>query len=436
MRQIAKLGALGALLCAVLTLGACAPGPSDASLYRLPKLPTEYESLETLIDALVSDGAEYAAPTSGSNLQSVQMVDLDGDGEEEAVAFLRRAGDEKPMKVYVFRASGGSYRKYCVIEGTSHSIYSVSYVDLNGDGWREILAGIRSDLDVQNLAVYSVIDGTARQLLLTGYTRYAARDMDADGRQDLVVLHSDEESNAVADYYAWDGAELALRSSLRLTPTVAELNRITAGVLSDGHSALFVTSVTEDGAALTDILTVGGDSLHNIGGAAGEAFRFLDLYPTDGNGDGATEVPESVPFAQTDPEGAAYYRIRWRQYDCAGNSEIVRETYQDTQSGWSLLLPDGWDKNVSVSRTSGADGSAVTFTRLDRGDGEPFLTIYVFTGYNRTALAARNGRITLSRQAEAVYAAELYDGGAGMIDESMLRERFALIAAEWTAGEN
>ncbi len=436
MRRIIKIGALCALLCAMLTLGACAPGPSDASMYCLPKLPTEYESLETLIDALASDGAEYAAPTSGSNLQSVQMVDLDGDGEEEAVAFFRRAGDEKPMKIYVFRAAGDSYRQYCVIEGTSHSIYSVNYVDLNGDGWREILAGIRSDLDVQNLTVYSVVDGVARQLLLTGYTRYAARDMDADGRQDLVVLHSDEESAAVADYYAWDGAELALRSSLRLSPTVAELNRITAGTLSDGHSALFVTSVTEDGAALTDILTLGGDTLRNIGGAAGETFRFLDLYPTDGDGDGATEVPEGVPFAQTDPESAPYYRIRWRQYDSAGNSEIVRETYQDTQSGWSLLLPESWDKNVSVSRTSGAEGSAVTFTRLDRGAEEPFLTIYAFTGYNRTALASRGGRVMLSRQAEAAYAAELYDDGAGMIDESALRERFSLIAAEWTAGEN
>ena len=437
MRKTARSGALCALLCAVATLlAACAPGPSDASLYRLPKLPAEYESLETLIDALISGGAEYAAPTSGSNLQSVQMIDLDGDGEEEAVAFFRHASDEKPMKIYVFRASNDSYRQYCVIEGTSNSIYSINYIDLNGDGWREILAGIRGDLDVQNLAVYSVADGVPEQMLRTGYTRYAAQDMDADGRQDLVVLHSDEESAAVADYYAWDGAALALRSSLRLSGTVAELNRVTAGALSDGHSALFVTSVTEDNTAVTDILTLSGGALRNLGGTQGETSRFLDLYPTDGNGDGATEVPESVPFAQTDPEGTVYYRVSWRQYDSAGGSGIVRETYQDTQGGWSLLLPEDWGRNVSVSRSSGAEGSAVTFSRLGRGEPEPFLTIHAFTGYNRTALASRSGRVTLSRQAEVTYAAELFDGGAGMIDEQGLRERFSLIVSEWTTGEN
>ena len=44
--------------------------------------------------------------------------------------------------------------------------------------------------------------------------------------------------------------------------------------------------------------------------------------------------------------------------------------------------------------------------------------------------------LTLSRQAEVTYAAELYDDGAGMIDEQGLRERFNLLVAEWTMGDN
>ncbi len=426
---------LGVLLCAALLSG-CVPGAFDESLYRLPKLPAEYESLEKLIDELTASGAEYAAPTSGGNLQSVQMVDLNGDGGEEAVAFFRRAGDEKPMKIYIFRAVGDSYESYRVIEGTSSSIYSVSYVDLDGDGWREILAGIRSDLDVQNLSVWSVASDVPRQLLLTGYSRYAARDMDGDGRQELIVLRSDEENYVVADGYAWDGAELALGSSLRLSATLAELGRLTAGTLSGGENALFITSVTEDSAAVTDVLALDGGALRNVtGGAAGERVRFLDLYPADVNGDGVTEVPEPHPFPQTEPESPVYYRIRWRQYDAEGGSSVVRETYQDTQAGWSLSLPESWGQDVAVSRTGGAEGSTVTFSRLGEDAPEDFLTVYAFTGYNRTALSSRSGRITLSKQAEVTYAAELYDGGADMIDEQTLRESFNLIVAEWATGE-
>ena len=435
MRQRALLWALGMLLCAALA--GCAARPADDTLFRLPKLPAEYESLEALIDELLAGGAEYAAPTSGSNLQSVQMVDLNGDGEEEAVAFFRRSSDERPMKIYVFRSAGDSYEQYCVIEGTSNSIYSISYVDLNGDGWREILAGIRGDLDVQNLAVWSVAGGEPRQLLLTGYSRYAARDMDDDGRQDLIVLRSDEESSAVADYYTWNGTELALDSSLRLASTVAELSRLTAGTLLDGETALFVTSVTEDNAAMTEVLTVSDAALRRVaGGARGEAARFLDLYPSDVDGDGVTEVPEPIPFRQLAPEDPVFYRIRWRRYDAGGGSEIARETFQDTQSGWSLTLPESWGQNVTVSRMSGADGGAVTFLSLGGAEPEPFLTIYAFTGYNRTALSSRAGRITLLRQAEVVYAAEITGDGAELIDEQTLYENFSLVTAEWTTGEN
>ena len=439
MRKTGRKAALCALLCALtMLLSGCMPALSDETLYRLPKLPAEYESLETLIDALIRNGAEYAAPTSGSNLQSVQMVDLDGDGEEEAVAFFRRANDERPMKIYIFRAAGDSYEQYCVIEGTSNSIYSVNYVDLDGDGRREILAGIRSNLDVQNLSVWSIGAGEAQQLLLTGYSRYTTRDMDGDGIQELLVLRSDEENYAVADCYAWDGAELAARSSLRLSGTVAELSRLTGGTLSSGETALFITSVTQDGAAITDILIVSDGALRSVRDSAGpgRAFRFLELYPGDVNGDGVTEVPEPAPFPQIDPESSAYYRICWQQYDAAGRATLVRETYQDAQGGWSLILPKSWDDCVTVSRSSNADGSSVTFSCINGAETRPFLTIYAFTAENRGQLVSRTGRITLARQAEASYAAEIYDSGAGLIDEQTLREGFSLIAAEWTTGEN
>lgn len=128
----------------VLVLSGCVFTKPEASLYRLPKLSGEYESLESQIDALLSSGAEYAAPTSGSNLQSVQMIDLDGDGEEEAVAFFRRANDKKPMKIYIFKAAGDHYERYAVIEGTSNQIYSVTTPIWIGDGGRRSWSAIRA----------------------------------------------------------------------------------------------------------------------------------------------------------------------------------------------------------------------------------------------------------------------------------------------------
>ena len=69
-RKFARALTLAALC---LLLGGCATNVSTDKLYALPSLPAEYASLEAEINALLSDGAEHAAPISGSNLQSVQI---------------------------------------------------------------------------------------------------------------------------------------------------------------------------------------------------------------------------------------------------------------------------------------------------------------------------------------------------------------------------
>ena len=74
-----KLWALALSLVLSVQLCGCSFGfgATAEELYRLPRLPEEYESLEVQIDALLADGASHTAPASGSNLQSLQMMDLD-----------------------------------------------------------------------------------------------------------------------------------------------------------------------------------------------------------------------------------------------------------------------------------------------------------------------------------------------------------------------
>ena len=51
---------------------------SPQELYSLPELPAKYTELNRQINAILEGGAEYAAPTSGANIQPVQLADLDG----------------------------------------------------------------------------------------------------------------------------------------------------------------------------------------------------------------------------------------------------------------------------------------------------------------------------------------------------------------------
>ena len=108
--RIKRIGLLLALLAAALGLGGCGYDASVEELFTLPRMAEGYTDLAQQLDGLLNQGYEYASPTGGRNIQSVQMVDLDGDGRQEALAFMRRSSDEKPLKIFVFRMENENYQ--------------------------------------------------------------------------------------------------------------------------------------------------------------------------------------------------------------------------------------------------------------------------------------------------------------------------------------
>ena len=420
---------------------------NSEDLYSLPTLPAKYTELNTQLNEILESGAEYAAPTSGANIQSVQLVDLDGDGREEAVAFFRNAAEEKPLKIYIFTATEDSYQKTELIEGSGTGIYSIAYTDLDGDGRMELLEGWKATTELQVLEVYALRPGGAALLVRSDYVKYTAMDLDQDQRQELVVLHADEGGDGVADYYSWqEDGSLASQSSARLSVTMAELNqqgRVTQGKLQEEVPALFVTGVTDASRAVTDILSVRNGELTNVvlsdlTGVSGEIAPFCSLYPSDINNDGLTEVPSPIQVSSMMETGAAYQRVDWYAYNAGGQSSLALHTYHDVEDRWYLRLPEEWLNHIWVGRATMPDEAAVTFYILDGEAMEPFLRITAITGSSRENRAVRGGRFLLSRQSEVIYTAELLDANDTWqygVTADEVREAFSLITSEWSAGD-
>lgn len=443
-----KIRALAAALLLSLSLGGCGGfnfefNPEE--LYALPELPAKYTELNARLNAILEDGAEYAAPTSGANIQPVQLTDLDGDGQQEAVAFFRKAEDEKPLKIYIFSAKEDSYEQSAVIEGSGASVYSVVYTDLDGDGRTEIIVGWRVNAELQALSVYALDAAGPQELLRSvSYVRYASIDLDGDGLRELVVLHADEEGDGVADCYDWRKGALASQSPARISVTMAELSqqgRLTTGTLKGGTPALFVTGVTEQSGAVTDILALRNGELTNIvlseaTGVSGEIAPFYGLYPMDINGDGWTEVP-----APSSSDGAPpFHRIDWRAFGLDGAGEAAASTYHCVEDGWYLQLPEAWVGRVETERSGVGGDTSVTFYMLNEEGvrDAAILRITALTGTGREIRGARGSRFPLSRQSDVIYTAELPE--IPPWDQAMTAEEvrgaFSLIAREWIPGDN
>ena len=452
MKQFWRNLVLAGMLAALLALSGCSMPELNLNpeeLYSLPTLPDKYTELNTQLNAILEDGAEYAAPASGANIQPVQLVDLDGDGREEAVAFFRNSGDEKPLKIYIFTVEEDSYRQTELIEGTGTGFYSIAYEDMDHDGRMELAVGWKATVEHQILEVYKLHPAGAEALIRTDYVKYTTSDLNQDEKKELVVIRTDEDGEGVADYYTWqEDGSLTNQSSARISVTMAELSqqgRVTRGVLQEEIPALFVTGVTDMSRAITDILAVRNGELTNIvlsevTGVSTELAPYRSLYPTDINGDGYTEVSKAVQMDSLMDDGTFYERTDWYQYDDEGKSAVTLRTYHNLEDGWYLRLPEDWLGRIWVSRSVITDETTVTFYILKeiREEPEPFLRITAITGSSRENRAVRGTRFLLSRQDETIYTAELLDANETWkygVTADEVREAFSLITAEWSAGD-
>ena len=442
-----------------LLLGGCMMSASADELYALPQLPDEYQALSARLSEVLDGGAEYAAPQAGGNLPPVQMVDLTGDGSDEALAFLRFTSEEKPLRIHIFQAEGEDYRQAAVIEGSGTAIHSVRYEDMDGDGVREILVSWRVSAEVRSLSVYSMKGLEPVLLMSAPYARYEVSDLDGDGGLELVVLRSDdtEAGLTLADYYDWDSGNsgLSLHSTARLSVPVAALQGIRAGALMEGEKAIFVTSrdagTNDTSLAVTDILAYRSPDLVNIvldsdTGVSTQIFRYLNpsLLPEDLNGDGATDVPRPAALpSEPDAEGeTSYWKLYWHSYDIDGADQRQAVTYHNLTDGWYLNIPDGWDNRFTVRQTNTSSTVHKTTFYSVRGGriADELLTIYTLTGTDREAQAIKSGRSILRRMGgDTVYAVSYtgaYKEWRYAVEPGVVAENFKPIVKRWSMSEN
>ena len=423
----------GLALAAVLS-GCTVFDSSVEQLFTLPRMAPEYTGLSQQLDSLISQGYEYASPSGGQNIQSVQMVDLEDDGRQEALVFLRRSADEKPLKIMVYRLDGDdSYSLLCTIESSGTAVDSVYYQDLNGDGRQELIVGWRISADVQTLAAYS-IEPEPVALMSCGYSRFSIQDLNGDGAPSLLVIRADGELGPVAEFYGWQEEQMGVSYRCRLSSSMTALNRgsVVTGMADRDTPAVFITGVDTTSMAVTDILIYRPEAglvnvaLDKTSGVSAAVYPYRQLAPQDIDGDGVTEIP--CPLGDSAAEQTDGL-VSWMSWQSDGRFQQTAKTYHSLSSGWYFTIPASWWSWEVDAVTGGIQNESQMTLRIN---GDSVLTIYTITGENRDNRSRMGSRIVLRRQATTVYAGEVYEIAPyyGM-DEDLLRRSFSLILGTW-----
>lgn len=436
---------------------------SGEDLYQLPKASAEYESLQTCLEDILDRGLEYSAPLTGSNLQSVQLTDLDNDGTDEAIAFFRDSSAEsQSLKIYIFRQiEPNRYAPALVIEGNGTAINSVVVCQLQGgsDSMRELLISWQLSPTVYALSAYSLDNYNLTEMLSSStYTKYTVDDLNQDGNDEIVLIQlrtSDQDSNR-ADYYVAEGGRMTMHNSVFLSKKLSSIDRVTCSPLPNRHTALYVTgsALAPNGEAststvITDILAVHDDDLTNISMGKGELNSSSTLrnnltQEQDINSDGIVEIPiPSLVESYGQSAGKEkFYSLHWQQYDISGAFHMACVTYHNTNDGWYLVVPDHWTGHISLTRTENTSSATVEhgivfyYRGTQRDTPVPFLAIYRTTSSDRQTRidrAQKSGRFVLRSTPGTIYSAEFFDcdWDCGLTEDT-LKEQFHLIQPHWS----
>ena len=471
MKRILAFGGWIALL--LVSLTGCLFGLAE-DLYRLPEGSPGYEDLTQRINEVrsalereYSAVVEYAQIYSGEHISTVQLQDLDGDGQREtAVTFFRLPGAERPLRIFFFTLQPDeSYRVTAALEGDGAAINAVDYVDLNGEGLKEVVVSWQVSSGVYQLGVYSLdermthrgqsgLDGPAvpplssllgTELLSTNYSDYKLIDLDEDTQTEVAVVRLDQAGeNSTLDLYGWGDDGLGRQSSARLSNGITALRRVRTGYVAGElpTPAIYVTSDLIDGAQAVDILAWRGNEVRNVvldadTGVSRERLRLpegVDL--TDINGDAVLEIPHLRALPSYGENAGDFWLTDWEQYDRYAECSSVCTTYHNIADGWYLEIPDHWRNRLTISRNDVTSGQrAVIFSLWNDAETEPtrFLVLYKLTGVNRATRATTGDRFILWEDANTIYSAAFYASGWDCgLDEAGVRERFHLILPSWS----
>lgn len=428
------------LLAAAMLLGGCAMQTVD-EMYCLPKRSAEYQELQNAIDQAMP-GLEYCAPLSGENQQTVQMADLDGDGESEYLLFAK-GSSEKPLQILVFGATEDGYALRETIESSGSAFELVEYVDIDGASGVELVVGRQvSDQVLRSVSVYSFAGGNAAQLMTANYSKFVSCDLDGNNLTELMVIApgSTEEDRAVAVLYSFSKGQMIRSTEVNLSETNEHIKRIMVGNLQDQVPAVYVASSVNESAIITDIFAIkegkfSNVSLSNESGTSVQTLRNYYIYADDIDNDGVLELP-SLMTMETNARSMvdSQYLIRWFAMDIGGGETDKMYTFHNLAGGWYLQLEKEWAQRVFVHQ----DGNIYEFNLWDESysQKEKIMTVFVLTGSERESAAVEDGRFLLFRGDEVVYAALLEANAANYgISQESLSSNFHLIYKDWKTGE-
>ena len=369
------LAAVAALFCAALS--GCSVFETDTeALMHPPLLSEEQEKLNAALAQVAGENYTLKYPESGGSNSAFIFRDLDGDGEEEAMAFYSSV--DESTRINVLKKDAEGWVSVYEAAGFSGDIKSIEFTFIDDKG--EALIAKWAD----RIGVYRF----AQNRLETIYTETCdgadITDINADGYSDVAVFKNNSADRSFFSVLFYNGTEMTVTEEIIVHAQYSNILSAKTGSLGNGKTAYFIDSSVYEGVYLTEIITLEEENAERytiadfvtyeeekepepeqeqeenvptiiiVGGNLGKRGIFLrntEVHCMDTNGDGIMELPVEVREDYARKKSDELYYIQFEQV-VEENTITVWNGAVNPENGFLFEVPEAWNDRTKLNYNS------------------------------------------------------------------------------------
>lgn len=422
-----KISILSFILILVMILSGCAfPGGDTETMLTPPSLGIGRDALTKAMKEIIGEEYELVYPQDGAYRTGVIPVDLNVDGENEAVCFYRLASGKNLGFLVMQAQADGSWSMIAKGSSTAASVGRVEFGDLNGDGMAEMIVGWHYLSEAEGSYEVFSLGGWKALRHQTGI--YSKLILTQDSPSKLIVLSRNSATKAVtASLIGATGNEIGVINTVAMNDRTTEFLSILSAKTSNGLPAVYVDERLESGQAVTEVLVVNrqGELTNELLNQLNtETLRYTPIVCMDNNADGIPEIPqeEALPSYRRNGVEENLYLINWCTFDGA-KLKSTHYSYVDTTEKFIVKFASDWKGKITVERQEKAN-RAFDFKTID---GEQLFTLRIYALSEYAEDQSDPDWQKLYEDSDHVYSVRINGGNSKGLDYNDIYNAFSVI---------
>lgn len=342
------------LLLSTLAFSGCSIIESPEDLTVPPKLEEDKEGIRRAIEEYLPKNTKPIIPPTDDSGSYIKLVDLDGDGEDEALVFYNAELEEKPIRILVLKKEGSEWKNISEIKVVGQELDEVAFKDVDGEKGLEVIIGskIKYSLD-KHLSVYSMKNGEMDRIFKNSYDAIIIDDLDGDKLTELLLLKLNRENDeSYGELYKAQDGKMKQIDKVSFSDR-AEINYAEHDYIYKNKKGIIISTTVEEDFINIYLMKVEDGKINKL--LKDEVITTEKqeeteiMMPRDVDKDGTIDFALPNSLQKDSKNDLINWVTEWYSFDGQDDIELKRLNYYDEKLNFTFELPLEWKDKITIT---------------------------------------------------------------------------------------